>query len=85
MIAFKRINSNFYYKGAETALADNSNFSFLKLKLKKGIFDLLVSLRICSSQVLTSLIFKEVPDEQELQKLKQAGYHLVHIPVNPYL
>jgi ubiquinone/menaquinone biosynthesis C-methylase UbiE len=85
LIAFKRINSNFYYKGAETAMATNSNFSFLKLKLKKGIFDLLVSLRLCCSQVLTSIIFKEVPNEQELQQLKEAGYHLVQIPVNPYL
>lgn len=84
MVAFKRINSNFYYKGAETTMASPGNRKFLKLRIRKKIFDLLVTLKLCSSQVLTSLIFKEMPDEQEQQKLKQAGYHLVHIPVNPY-
>lgn len=85
MVAFKRINSNFYYKGAETTMANPGNLKFLKLRIKKYIFDLLVKLKLCSSQVLTSLIFKETPDEQEQQKLKRAGYHLVHIPLNPYL
>lgn len=85
VLAFKRINSNFYYKGAETTMASPGNMKFLKLRIRKKIADLLVKLKLCSSQVLTSLIFKEMPDEQEQQKLKQAGYHLVYIPVNPYL
>jgi ubiquinone/menaquinone biosynthesis C-methylase UbiE len=85
LVAFKRINSNFYYKGAESTMANPGNRKFQKLKIKKRILDLLVSLKLCSSQVLTSLIFKETPHEQEQQQLKNAGYHLVHIPKNPYL
>lgn len=85
VVAFKRINSNFYFKGAETTKATSDNFKFLKLKLKKKIFDLLVSLKICSSQVLCTIIYKELPGEKDLQNLKKAGYYIVQIPANPYL
>jgi ubiquinone/menaquinone biosynthesis C-methylase UbiE len=84
LVAFKRINSNFYFKGAETTKATSDNFKFLKLKLKKRIFDLLVSLKMCSSQVLCTIIYKEIPAEKDLQDLKKAGYYIVRIPVNPY-
>lgn len=84
VVAFKRINSNFYYKGAETTEATSGNFKFFKIKLKKKIFDTLVYLRLCSSQVLSSIIFKERPSEVELAELKRTGYHIVNIPENPY-
>jgi ubiquinone/menaquinone biosynthesis C-methylase UbiE len=84
LVAFKRINSHFYFKGAETMKATSGNLQFMKLKFKKKIFDILVSLGVCSSQVLSSIIYKEMPDAQELENLKKAGYHLVQIPVNPY-
>ena len=84
LVAFKRINSHFYFKGAETMKATSGNTQFLKLKLKKKIFDILVGLGICSSQVLGSIIYKEMPDEQELERLKKAGYHIVKIKANPY-
>lgn len=84
LVAFKRINSHFYFKGAETMKATSGNGQFMKLKFKKKVFDILVSLGVCSSQVLASIIYKEMPDAQELERLKRAGYHLVQIPVNPY-
>ncbi|MBE9600438.1 class I SAM-dependent methyltransferase [Pedobacter sp. MC2016-24] len=85
LVAFKKINSHFYFKGAETMKATPGNLKFITLKIKKKIFDILVALGVSSSQVLSSVIYKVMPDEQELKRLKDAGYRIVQIPVNPYL
>jgi ubiquinone/menaquinone biosynthesis C-methylase UbiE len=85
LVAFKKINSHFYFKGAETMKATPGNLKFITLKIKKKIFDILVALGVSSSQVLSTVIYKVTPDEQELKRLKDAGYRIVQIPVNPYL
>lgn len=85
LVAFKKINSHFYFKGAETMKASPGNLKFITLKVKKKIFDILVGLGFFSSQVLSSVIYKVMPDEQELKRLKAGGYRMVQIPVNPYL
>jgi ubiquinone/menaquinone biosynthesis C-methylase UbiE len=85
LVAFKRINPNFYFKGAETAKAANDNSKFRRLKLKKEIFDMLVKLGIICSQAVGTIIYKEMPGEEELGKLNDAGFYTVKVPANPYL
>ena len=49
------------------------------------LFDALVKLKAVPSQVLTTVVFKQLPDEHTINLLKKNGYHLVYIPQNPYL
>ncbi|WP_431294354.1 hypothetical protein [Pedobacter sp. P26] len=53
--------------------------------MKKFLYDALVKLRAMPSQVLTTVIFKQLPDEDTINLLKKNGYDLVYIPENPYL
>lgn len=85
MVAFKRINPNFYFSGAEGITADNRSKKFRSIYLKKSILDLLLKLKIIPGQVLSAIIFKETPTAEELQYLKKEGYKLQNIPKNPYL
>jgi ubiquinone/menaquinone biosynthesis C-methylase UbiE len=85
MVAFKNINPNFYFKGAENITAVEGNKVFRSIKKRKSLLDQLVKLKIIPGQVLATVIFKQVPDELTLQLLKADGYHVVAIPPNPYL
>ncbi|ALL04821.1 methyltransferase type 11 [Pedobacter sp. PACM 27299] len=85
MVAFKRINPNFYFSGAEGITADNRSKKFRSIYLKKSILDLLLKLKIIPGQVLSAIIFKETPTAEALQYLKKEGYKLQNIPKNPYL
>ena len=85
MVAFKKINPNFWFKGAESIPTSNKNRKFLFIRLKRIVLDILVSLKIIPSQVLASIIFKQAPDDDTIDLLRRSGYRLVNIPVNPYL
>jgi ubiquinone/menaquinone biosynthesis C-methylase UbiE len=84
-VAFKRINPNFYFKGAETAKATNDNSQFKKLKFKKKVFDTMVKLGLICSQAVGTIIYKEMPSAAEILQLEAAGFHTVQVPKNPYL
>lgn len=85
MIAFKKINPNFWFKNSEMVPANNKMKKFLSIKIKKNILDILVRLKIIPSQVLASIIFKEKPNEETVKLLKLTGYKLINISGNPYL
>lgn len=85
LLAFKKINPNFYFKGADEIECTLRNPKFLKVYLKKKLLDVLVKIGLIPSQVLSAIVFKEVPDETLLMELKSSGYELVYIPKNPYL
>ena len=85
LVAFKKINPNFYFKGADEIECTLKNPKFLKVYLKKKLLDVLVKIRLIPSQVLSAIVFKEVPDETLLMELKSSGYEWVYIPKNPYL
>ncbi|WP_246001428.1 class I SAM-dependent methyltransferase [Mucilaginibacter gracilis] len=85
LVAFKKINPNFYFQGAADVKTDDKNSKFLLIKIKKKLLDILVSLKILPGQVLATIVFKQFPNDNELKKLKKTGYHLVYIPKNPYL
>jgi SAM-dependent methyltransferase len=85
LVAFKNINPNFYFKGADNIKSDYWNRTFLTIKIKKNLLDLLVRLKVLPGQVLSTIIFKQIPNEQIMNQLKTDGYRLVNIPKNPYL
>lgn len=85
LVAFKKINPNYWFKGAELISTDQYSKPFLFIKMKKFLYDALVKLRAMPSQVLTTVIFKQLPDENTINLLKKNGYDLVYIPENPYL
>lgn len=85
VVAFKGINPNFYHEGIESVKTKMSDTRFLKIRLKKGILDFLVKLRLIPSQVLCVMVFKSRPETSTLMSLIKAGYKIVDIPPNPYL
>ena len=85
IIAFKEINPNFYYPGAEHTKTEFLNSKFLKIKFKKAILDFLVKVKLVPSQTLCTVVFKSAPDPSTLKNLKASGYRIEHIPPNPYL
>lgn len=85
LVAFKKINPNFYVASVEQMSADGRNKAFLWIKAKKKLLDVMVKLKIIPGQVLAAIVFKQVPDAGALASLKAEGYHLVYIPDNPYL
>ncbi|WP_025145886.1 class I SAM-dependent methyltransferase [Pedobacter jeongneungensis] len=85
MVGFKKINPNYWFKGAESISTGQHNRQFMMIKMKKIFFDIMVKLRAMPAQVLTTIIFKQLPDDDMIALLKKSGYRLVYIPKNPYL
>lgn len=85
MVAFKKINPNFYFHGAECIAADPKNKNFRSIRSKKYFLDLLVKFKIIPGQVLSTIIFKQMPEAFTIQQLKADGYCLITIPKNPYI
>ncbi|MEH3114756.1 class I SAM-dependent methyltransferase [Pedobacter terrae] len=85
LIGFKKINPNYWFKGADLISTERYSKKFLFIKLKKFLLDVLVRIKAIPSQVLATIIFKQLPDECTKKLLKKNGYHLVYIPENPYL
>lgn len=84
LVAFKKINPNFYFKGAENITAESVNSKFRSIRLKKQILDFLVKCKIIPGQVLSAVIFKQVPEAAVMRELEENGYHIVSIPENPF-
>lgn len=84
MIAFKKLNPNFYFEGANETLASKRNLKFLSIYFKKQIRDFLSAIGIMPAQVLCAVVFKTVPNGNTLRDLKNAGYQIIKIPRNPY-
>ncbi|WP_145860454.1 class I SAM-dependent methyltransferase [Pedobacter suwonensis] len=85
LIGFKKINPNYWFKGADLVSTERYSKKFFFIRLKKFILDVLVRIKAMPSQVLATVIFKQLPDECTIVLLKKNGYHLVYIPQNPYL
>lgn len=84
MVAFKQINPNFHDKDAQRAKSEFAENKFKKILFKKAFFDILMKCHLIPGQVLSAIIYKEMPEENELSRLRKAGYKTVSIPVNPY-
>ena len=84
MIGFKKINPNFWFKDADLITTKKITRKFLSIRFKKNFLDLMVKLKILPAQVLSTIIFKQVPDSVTLGLLKNSGYQLISIPTNPF-
>lgn len=85
LVAFKGINPNFHFDGASKQQSSFGNGKFRQIYFKRRFLDSLVNLRLLPSQVLCAIVFKEMPNEVMLERLKMDGYRLVFIPKNPFL
>lgn len=83
-VAFKCFNPNFYKKQYEYKPSSLLKLSFLLLRIKKLMLDVLMKLNILPGQVLSAIIFKELPDIHQQEQLKAEGYSIVLIPKSPY-
>jgi hypothetical protein len=55
-----------------------------KILAKIWLFDFLEAIGIRKSALLTSVLFKETPDFHLLSTMKNNGWSLRDLPVNPY-
>ena len=83
MVAFKQVNPNFYFKGAESIAVKSKKGKLIQMK--KWLLDQMVRFKIIPGQVLSAIVFKQMPDQGMQSRLKKSGYRLVVIPQNPYL
>jgi SAM-dependent methyltransferase len=56
-----------------------------KMKLKLKFLNFLSKLSLSPYNMLCSIIFKEMPDEETILQLKANGYRVIKLPANPYL
>lgn len=84
-LAFKYINPNFYHPDNKGLKASFTNKYFLLLRLKKLLLDLCLKLKLIPGQVLSTIVFKEAPNQDLIKKLKEEGYKITIIPKNPFL
>jgi SAM-dependent methyltransferase len=84
-VAFKFINPNFYHPDNDLKEASLAKMPFLKMRLKKLILDCLTMLKVIPGQVLSTIVFKKLPDEALTARLKKEGYRILLLPKNPYL
>ena len=84
-IAFKGINNAYWKSGLNTEIANEKSAAFKQILLKRRKDDFLCRLGILPYQVLNTVIFKTLPDDETIQKLKNDGYLYYEFPKNPYL
>ncbi|MBU6340354.1 MAG: methyltransferase domain-containing protein [Bacteroidetes bacterium] len=82
-IAFKGINI-FHLNGSEKVDAHKFSFKKALVSVMTGALNLLSFLRIAEPQLLSVIIFKEMPDEACIATLKQQGYSVQRLSRNPY-
>ncbi len=83
MVAFKQVNPNFYFKGADAINIESKSGKVIRMK--KWLLDQLVRFKLLPGQVLSTIVFKQMPDKDLQSKLEKSGYRLVLIPKNPYI
>lgn len=84
-VAFKGINNNFYNPKSANQKANNSSSSFKKIIFKLRIQNFLMNASLMPAQLLSAIIFKEMPTLDTIAKLKKEGYNFYELPKNPYL
>lgn len=82
-LAFAEMN-DCYIEGVEFEPAIEGNDVFDRVRRRIRQLDRLCRLRLRQPQMLTAVIFKQTPPRRVLDELKQAGYEIDRLPVNPY-
>jgi SAM-dependent methyltransferase len=84
MIAFKSINILTSIKENTLEVPLNKKL-WNKLNRRISFLNFLCWLKIIPHNTLCCVVFKELPDEGTLQKMKSSGYKIIPLPKNPYL
>lgn len=86
--AFAGVN-DYYVEGTEFCPLEGGTSKQRSLRRNvKGriiLYDILQRLRLSESCVLTAILFKAQPDKALLESLRQAGWKVNSLPVNPYM
>ena len=82
---FKGINNAYWKPILDTEIANEKSIAFKKNLSKQRRDNFLCKLGILPHQVLCAVIFKTLPDNETIQKLKSDGYLYYEFPKNPYL
>ncbi|MBK7936548.1 MAG: class I SAM-dependent methyltransferase [Lewinellaceae bacterium] len=82
-VAFKGLNIH-YCEGVDGLPVNRFSFAKLQVRLVSFLLNLLSFLKIIAPQSMAAIIFKEMPSEDCLRGLKDAGYRVVKLPRNPY-
>jgi ubiquinone/menaquinone biosynthesis C-methylase UbiE len=82
-IAFKGINNNYWKPYFNNTPLESPKFRSLKVKIM--LHNLLCKLSFMPYQVLSAIIFKQIPDTHTIEKLKAEGYTIYMLPKNPYI
>ena len=85
LVAFKAINPHFYSKKLDGISSASKSRAFFLIKTKKLFLDILLQLGIIPGQVISAIVFKQIPDELTIHQLQSDGYRLINIPKNPYI
>lgn len=84
VIAVKKCNG-FYHPKFSHAKYSVLRFSTLLTKLAIAIQDALCILKMLDYGGACIVMFKEVPDEKLVHRLKRHGFRVLYLPKNPYL
>lgn len=55
-----------------------------KIFRKVKILDLVCSLNLRNTSILTSVVFKDVPDKEMLKEMESFGWGVKRLPTNPH-
>jgi ubiquinone/menaquinone biosynthesis C-methylase UbiE len=83
-LAYKGINSHFNTT-LDLNVPKENNSIYTSLKRKIFWRNLLCKLGITPYQMMTCVIFTALPSDEEINKLKVAGFKIVKMPKNPYV
>lgn len=83
-IAFKGINDHYSTK-LDLSLPPDNNKTFKKVKTVIKLKNMLSYLGLIPYQLLVSIVFKESPSEETIQKLKNKGFKVIKLEINPYI
>jgi ubiquinone/menaquinone biosynthesis C-methylase UbiE len=84
-VAFKGINNSYFNPATAREKADKSSAAFRKILKRKRRDDFLSKTGLIPYQLLCAVIFKTLPDEKTIKKLKKDGFMFYRFPENPYL
>lgn len=83
-IAYKYFN-DYYETGVEFAKKEISSRVFRKVKRKINSRDKACKYGLATNSSITIIIFKEMPEHQEIAELKSRGFKFIKLPRNPYI
>lgn len=82
-LAFKGINDSYVY-GVEFEKVSEKGRLFRKITTRIFLRNLLAKLQIIDYGILVSILFKQPPSKELIDRLTHDGFDIVELPENPY-